>query len=311
MEKFSSIDQVVGKIPATEKKEILDEQKEAFNNQFFEKLRKKERGKTREELMIIEIANRETNKLRKKYGLEDFDIPADNIHIIFEKDWQREDVVALYNSLAQAVVIKERSEKTVFLKNMLHELIHFKSYNALQVTTGENPKLAEYRCGFTVTTRDGENRYFSNLNEAVTDELTKRIALKLFNNPLFTDEIKQTKEVMEKYKNAVMDSGEPLFNEDIYHAKLNEENHTIVRDKFTYARERKILSILTDKILAKNSKNFKNKEEVFEIFAKGMVTGNILPVGRMIDGTFGAGTLRKIAELDKDIDAQENFVKSL
>jgi hypothetical protein len=42
-----------------------------------------------------------------------------------------------------------------------------------------------------------------------------------------------------------------------------------------------------------------------------MMTGDILPVGRLIDRTFGRGTLRQIGELDSDIDKQEKFVKSL
>ncbi len=42
-----------------------------------------------------------------------------------------------------------------------------------------------------------------------------------------------------------------------------------------------------------------------------MLTGNILPVGRLVDGTFGRGTLRRIGELDHDTQALEEFVESL
>jgi hypothetical protein len=42
-----------------------------------------------------------------------------------------------------------------------------------------------------------------------------------------------------------------------------------------------------------------------------MMTGNILPVGRLIERTFGNGTLRRIGELDQDMQAQEEFVNSL
>jgi len=44
---------------------------------------------------------------------------------------------------------------------------------------------------------------------------------------------------------------------------------------------------------------------------KGMMTGDILPVGRLVDKTFSKGTLRKIGELDSDIKMQEEFVDSL
>jgi hypothetical protein len=68
---------------------------------------------------------------------------------------------------------------------------------------------------------------------------------------------------------------------------------------------------LIDKILERNSEKFQDREEIFEIFAKGMMTGNILPVGRLIERTFGNGTLRRIGELDQDIQAQKEFVNSL
>ena len=68
---------------------------------------------------------------------------------------------------------------------------------------------------------------------------------------------------------------------------------------------------MIDKILEKNPDKFQDKEEVFEVFAKGMITGNILPVGRLVERTFGKGTLRKIGELDQDLRAQEEFVNSL
>ena len=79
----------------------------------------------------------------------------------------------------------------------------------------------------------------------------------------------------------------------------------------TYKSERRILNTLIDKILEKNPDKFQDKEEVFEVFAKGMITGNILPVGRLVERTFGKGTLRKIGELDQDLRAQEEFVNSL
>lgn len=68
---------------------------------------------------------------------------------------------------------------------------------------------------------------------------------------------------------------------------------------------------MIDKILERNSEKFQDREEIFEVFAKGMMTGNILPVGRLIEKTFGNGTLRRIGELDQDIKAQEDFVSSL
>lgn len=170
--------------------------------------------------------------------------------------------------------------------------------------------------GLVIHTRDGKKLYFANLNEAVTEEITKRVVTKLLDNPLFTEEARQTREVITMYPEAVTGSGEPLFDDDVFYAKEVESEKSLGGEELTiqcltYKSERRILNTLIDKILEKNPDKFQDKEEVFEVFAKGMITGNILPVGRLVERTFGKGTLRKIGELDQDLRAQEEFVNSL
>lgn len=327
MEKFSSFERVVGNIPEAEKEQILRDKGERFDDQVFEDLRGKEREKTPEELQIISLANEATNEIRQKYGLENFDIPSENIHVITKEAWPREKGVAFYNSMLQGIAAREQPARIVFMKKIFHEMLHFKSYNALQIEIGENPELDEYRVGLTVHTRDGKRMYFVNLNEAVTEEMTKRFAIKLFDNPLFAEETKQTKDVVTRYSRAVTGSGEPLFDDDTFYAEVEgkkswgeavgrlfgaqEKPKKITTEGFTYQSERKILNTLIDKILERNPEKFQDKEGVFDVFAKGMMTGNILPVGRLIERTFGNGILRRIGELDQDMRAQEEFVNSL
>lgn len=327
MEKFSSFERVVGNIPEAEKEEILRDKGERFDDQVFEYLKGKEREKTPEELQIISLANEATNEVRQRYGLENFDIPPENIHVITEEAWPRGKGVAFYNSMLQGIVAREQPAKIVFMKKIFHEMLHFKSYNALQITSPENSELDEYRVGLTVHTRDGKRMYFVNLNEAVTEEITKRFSTKLFDNPLFTGETKQTKDVITRYPRAVTRSGELLFGDDTFYAEVEgkkswgeavgrlfgaqEKPKKITTGVFTYQSERKILNTLIDKILERNPEKFQDREEVFEVFAKGMMTGNILPVGRLIEKTFGHGTLRRIGEFGRDMWAQEEFVNSL
>jgi hypothetical protein len=306
----SSAQRVVGNIPEAEKKQILRDMGERFNDQTFEDLKDKEREKRSEELQIIGLANEVTNEVRRKYGLEDIDIPSDNIHVIDQEAWPPEEKGrAFHNSMFQAVLLREEQAKTVFLETVFHEMIHFKSYNALQVSSGENPELDEYRLGLIIHTRDGKEKNFTNLNEAVTEEVTKRYVPKLFNNPIFAEELEQTRLVRDRNQKAVTSSGEPLFDDDTFYAQ--EKLAHIETEGFSYQLERKNLNLLIDKIFKRNIDKFQDREEVFEVFAKGMLTGNILPVGRLIETTFGKGTLRHIGELDDNIQAQEEFISFL
>lgn len=330
MEKISSVDRVVGNISEAEKEQILRDKGERFDDQNFEDLSGKEREKTASELEIISLVNIATNELRQRYGLDDFDIPPENIHVISEESWPREKSTAFFNSMLQGVAMREKMSNTSFMKTLFHEMIHFKSYSAVQITTEDDSELIEYRVGLTVHTRDGKKIYFVNLNEAVTEEMTIRFAKNLLNHQLFSDEIAQTRSVMARYQGAVTDSEKPLFDEDTFYAEAMSKKTwresvdrffgrrvfgsgvtKIATESFTYKTERKILNMLIDKIFERNLEKFKDREDVFEIFAKGMMTGDILPIGRLVEGTFGKGTLRSISELDHDVNTQEEFVKSL
>jgi hypothetical protein len=102
-------------------------------------------------------------------------------------------------------------------------MLHFKSYNSMQITQGDESELDDYRMGLTVSTLEkvegprklGETILLMNFNEAVTEELTKQSVKELLGDSLFTDEAKRTGEVINKYPRAVSGSNEPLFNEDL------------------------------------------------------------------------------------------------
>ncbi len=318
--KKTSYERVIGQVSEVEKDRILKSREERFDDQVFKELEGKEREKTPEELQIIDFANKITNEIRQKYGLDDFDIPSKNFHIIKENEWWDKKGVAFYQPNLQGVAICEDQSKMNFAKKIIHEMLHFKSYGALQITKSGKPELEDYRLGLIINTRNGKNEYFSSLNEAVTEEITKKYSIEhikdLSRNPLFEQEIKQTREIISGHPNTKTESGRPLFNNDIFYAEIKEVSNdkkttTIVTKGFTYKRERLVLNKLIDKLLGKNKEELKDREEIFNLFAKGMLNGNILPIGRLIDNTFGKGTFRKIGELDSDIKAQEEFVGSL
>jgi hypothetical protein len=210
------------------------------------------------------------------------------------------------------------------MRKIFHEMLHFKSYHALQATSGKKSIIKDYRMGLTVNTRDEEKRYFTNLNEAVTEELTRRFIGKISNDSFFSQETNKTRNIINRYPMAKNDlDGLPFFTQDTYYAEVKNEGtwreamgrlfgkHKLFSERFTYQKEREILNIFIGKIFEKRKDEFNSKENVFEIFAKGMITGNILPLGRLVDGIFGKGTLRNIGELDGNIKKQEDYIKSL
>jgi hypothetical protein len=321
----SNIERAVGKVSDAEKERILHGRDESFNNQRFEDLRHKERPKTPTELEIIALANEVTNALRHVDGLCDFEVPPSNIHVIREENWpEGQKGNAFYDSECQAIALREQEANIIFFKKIVHEMIHFKSYNAVQVISATNPDVREYRVGLVVHARDGHAQYFNNLNEAVTEEITKEI-LATVKHPLLGGDVAQTEKVRSQYPHATDASGKPFFDDDTFYARLADEttfknragrvfgkerSRALVGESFGYRRERDILRQLIQKLLRRNPQ-FKDVSEIHDLFRRGMITGDILPLGRLIDRTFGRGTLRRIGELDSDIDTQEKFVQSL
>lgn len=316
----SAVERVVGSASPETKKRLLEQAEELFDDQAFKDLEGQEREKTPEELQIISFANEATNELRRRYGLDDFDIPEKNIHIVKEDDWDRKKIVAFYSTEGQAVAMKETDVKMSFLRRVIHEMIHFKSYNAWQAAADIPPRAERYRVGLAMRGIKRKMAYFWNLNEAVTEELTKRVFKSMADNPFFKKEAEATKKAIGRRTRIALEGGAVIPADDITYmgaeagvagrAKNFFGGRKIVR-AFTYSRERGILNLLIDKLFEENKDKFKDREEVFEIFAKGAMTGNIMGLGRLIEKTFGKGTLRMLGELGNDIESQEEFVDSL
>lgn len=53
---------------------------------------------------------------------------------------------------------------------------------------------------------------------------------------------------------------------------------------------------LLDKLVEGSGGKFKNRDEVFDEFAKANFSGNYLPLARMVEGIFGKGSFRRLAE---------------
>lgn len=322
----SSIERVVGSTPEFEEK-ILKEKAELFDDQIFEHLKGVEREITEEEKKMIGIANYATNAMRLKYGIDEFDIPAKNFHMIPEEEWAKEPAAqssaGYYNAKMQGVVIRDKNRSKVKkLSAIIHEMLHFKSYNALQGLNNKEDKtqpkeLYTYRIGLMGFSRDGKQKYFSELNEAITEELSKRTMRNLIGdlreNPIFSDELSETEGIIKEYSGTAIDGrGKSLFTGDTLYAEIITQETipdqggdatpnsypSILTKEFVYKKQRRMLNSIIDRVWNKHKDIYKDQEEVFDVFAKAYMTGNLLTIGRLIEDTFGEGTLRKIGELN-------------
>jgi len=169
-----------------------------------------------------------------------------------------------------------------------------------------------YRAGIMIYSRDGKKEYFRNLNEAITEELTKRFYFQqLKNKPSFSQEVGEVEKIRERWLAKAKTEEDKKTAMDISEVRSSGKKGAKEVFSFSYWEERGTLNNLIDKLYQKNQQKFHDRGEVFDLFAKAMLNGNLLPVSKIIDRTFGKGVFRKIGELDANVEEQQDFINSL
>jgi len=272
--------------------------------------------KTPAQLEICRLMNVLTNTLLERHGLKPLDVPPENMHIFGNNlSLDGSEIGGIFLPPDQLTIVREGRSLIEFADFVAHELIHFKSFGAVQVPSGADDLDFEYRSGFSAHSRDGKRSFFHAIDEALTEQLSKGLveSLKTSGNSLLADEVEEMQRVLAEY------GQNPEFATDVMTARYLEDGHpmkgryNVMATHYIYQEERAILNSLIDKIFSKNSGRFTTKEEVFDLFAKGKLQGNFLGIGKVIERTFGKGTFRKLGEVSnlKDTAEYKTFVERL
>jgi len=309
MEKFSSIDRVVGDVSEGVKEKITEIAEQKFEKQDRPEFEGKEREKTPEEMKMVQLANFATNEILEKYHLEYVHTPPENIHIMRKGLWKNfeEGTRGHFYPLQQMIALEESPVKCDTMLSMIHEMIHFKSYTALQVSE-KTKKTDLYRIGLQVTDRNTEYEYFRSLNEAITEDIAKEICLDLFaNQHMFDEEWEETQNTIRHYLKLTPSNKPRLNTPDVFYMKkgessIEEKNQYEIK-AFSYSVERQALHLLINTLYERNRDQFEEKSEVRGLFIEAMLTGNLLSLGKLIDKTFDKGeqgysTFRHIGQME-------------
>lgn len=304
MARESSVLDVVGKraiSPALMAHQIMTFRKQR------EGMHRDEREKTPEEVKVIALANDATNRLLERRGLTPFTVPAKNIHVVkgnvqFTDQFVEEAGDAFYRMTTENICISTLPLMP-FAHRVVHELRHMKGYNVLQVieVAGSNGRhfISEiYRAGLISRGRNRKREAFRALEEAIVEEDTARLLKEVFADPLFLKDRQQTAHLLSRY----FTKGKTNTN-GIYYAY--EDGSEIRCYSPAYIEERKSLKMLLEKIVGKNRRRFASTDEVFEIFARASMQGNMLPVARLMESTFGKGSFSRLSSAKNKQELQE------
>ena len=287
------------------------------NNEFYSDV---EKEKTENELALIRQINEKMKGFVERYGGKFLEIKPKNIHVwdskkFTAKHWklihEKLDVKkdkAVFASMRESIatLLIRGEDDFAFAKTVTHEILHFNSFQSVDIKSNEDQEtkeISERRTGLAVVGkhRDPEHEdsdyvdaYFLDINEAVTEKLTKKFAREYFG------EFKELEKPisMRKMYTEKVDENTTDF-EDVLVSTIQKKNSlwkTTAEMRAVYEKERSYLDDLIRQIQTKNPERFKSEDEVFSLFARAYFSGNVLELARVIEGTFGKGYFRKIGE---------------
>ncbi|RJQ34692.1 hypothetical protein C4568_02060 [Candidatus Parcubacteria bacterium] len=245
--------------------------------------------KTLEQRELCEQVDRYVGEVVEAYGGRNFTVTPDHVRIVANGDFEL--AGGEFKPDKQLAFIGKPQNDLDFTYLVTHELLHFKSYGASQIPVNDQTRLdMQYRVGLYLNSRDESEVLFGPLDEAITEMLTKQIVQEKLKNDLRFAGIGQlTDQIVRHKRDDLRNAGVP--ESDVLFLDANGDGR-----RYTYIEGRQAVDMLIDKIFEKNLARFKNREEVFDVFARAKFSGNILPLGRLIDTTFGSGTFRKIGQ---------------
>lgn len=291
------------------------------------KLKDIEKPHSPEDRHLIQILNEELEGFVRRYQGQPVQIPDQAVHFIdihidrldprtrdeiFGASGKREKSkqlsVAFYNVGDKAIVVNNLAvpaEHPLMRAHILaHEMLHINSFQSASfdasVSAEENGRVPAWRrCGIHMAV-DGTHDAFKGLNEAITEEMTKKFMQeKLSHRSEFADDLNSTEKFKEKLaeeKHLTYADGSVMRTDDLFFGI--DDGTELQFDYFIYAEERGALRAMMQKIQETYPDKFASEEDVFNEFARAYFSGRLLALARLVEGAYGE---KSFAAIGRDL----------
>jgi len=200
---------IVGKASPETKKQVGEEIKralfchfESLSPQEQEAIKNFEYPKSEKERALIKFANKETSRLMQEAGIEPYDVPLENFHIvptdIYKKVISNSKATAATSYEKQGIIFNAQhfqDNPVYFGAVVLHELLHLKGHQSVEVEEeGAEIHKTPYRTGVGVhalqkhSFNNQYHQHFLGLHEAIVTETVKKLWKKIFDLPELEEE---------------------------------------------------------------------------------------------------------------------------
>jgi nitrogen regulatory protein PII-like uncharacterized protein len=296
---------------------------ESFKEMFLQKgLRREEREKTPEEREIIEAVIEKLLVFLNEYDVRPLSLGVHHIHMIDKEklsEKELEEVEKMFPTNTGFYLVEPQGVVMLtwkllspleFAGIIAHELIHFLSHNAVIIATDTEEGFVVHRIGLAVqNSREGFPEkglgYFNDLNEAVAEELNKRFYSTYLGEISLLAEEHRSLRVFTDAEVVGVCVEEAITPDGMrgYVAKTRNRG-------YKEARER--LNTIITTIFENKKSYFSDREEVFKIFARSAMTGDVKELALLVEEVFGRGAFKKLAsslEIDQEQEGEQKEKK--
>jgi len=281
-----------------------------------------ERPKSEKELVIIQLADQETSRLMREAGREPYSVPFENFHIVPPKPYKElfaNDTVAASFCVQQGIIFNDaqfRDNPLYFGISAFHELLHLKGHLSVQVEEEKDTLKVRgslYRHGVTAYSSQQANRknqfhfHFSGLHEAIVSEAEKEFFPKLLNLPELALEKRRLASEKAKALKKKIATQNGIPEEDIIW--VDEEGRDY--ETFSYPAHRRTLKYVCEEIQKQYPDKFKTSNEVYKLFLNAHFTGQLLPIARLMEKTFGENSFRLLGNMGTSNESAILHLESL
>jgi len=285
---------------------ILEEARKFANDNGIEK--------NPEMLAIIQYANEYTNTILLQHGIEPYDIPVQNIHVLKSEDFVHLEKTAgaFAHTLSQMIVINadnclSKAQGTLIL---IHEMLHLKGHKVLQIEDAEKrgPKVTNYRIGVGMESSQSDENFhehFRGLNESIVATLETRAIQNTLRQPGY-EEDKALHDNLDTQKYLFLLKTKGMRTDDIINIKKDGENWIVYRTG--YPRHREVLDFVVEKIFEDNTDSYENTEDVYKLFFDAHFSGRLLPIARLVEHSFGEGSFRILGNMNIDSESARSHL---
>jgi hypothetical protein len=139
------------------------------------------------------------------------------------------------------------------------------------------------------------HEHFAGLHEGIVAETEKKLLGRLIDCPelatekewLLSDEGKELRKKIATEKE--------IPDDDIVWVGKNGEDDW---EAVYYPQQRSVLRYVCDEIQKEFSDEYQNSEEVYKVFLRAHFTGQLLPLARLVEKTFGEGSFRLLGNME-------------